>query len=144
MHLSIRGCPPAERPPHDTADTAEKLSTREDLPPAIPATGLIGFIESSNNFSADFPRHLNFRNRRGKRHCLPLPPEQNAAKRHFTENERPDILNRTVPRPVYRSNVRQAAKNPSAHRRKQSLSFRKQTIPPPLHAVCNHFTVAPL
>ena len=46
--------------------------------------------------------------------------------------------------PVYRTNVRQAAKNPSAHRRKQSLSFRKQTIPPPLHAVCNHFTVAPL
>ena len=107
--------------PYDTADTAGKLSTREDLPPAIPATGLIGFIESFNNFSADFPRHLNFRNRRGKRHCLPLPPEQNAAKRHFTENERPDILNRTVPRPVYRSNVRQAAKNPSAHRRKQSL-----------------------
>ena len=138
--------------PYDTADTAGKLSTREDLPPAIPATGLIGFIESSNNFSADFPRHLNFRNRRGKRHCLSFRPsktQQNVISLkmnalHFTENERPDILNRTVPCPVYRTNVRQAAKNPSAHRRKQSLSFRKQTIHPPLLAVCNHFTVAPL
>lgn len=62
--------------PYDTADTAGKLSTREDLPPAIPATGLIGFIESSNNFSADFPRHLNFRNRRGKRHCIPFRPSK--------------------------------------------------------------------
>ena len=62
--------------PYDTADTAEKLSTREDLPPAIPATGLIGFIESSNNFSADFPRHLNIRNRRGKRHCIPFRPSK--------------------------------------------------------------------
>ena len=62
--------------PYDTADTAEKLSTREDLPPAIPATGLIGFIESSNNFSADFLRHLNFRNRRGKRHCIPFRPSK--------------------------------------------------------------------
>ena len=62
--------------PYDTADTAGKLSTREDLPPAIPATGLIGFIESFNNFSADFPRHLNFRNRRGKRHCLPFRPSK--------------------------------------------------------------------
>lgn len=62
--------------PYDTADTVGKLSTREDLPPAIPATGLIGFIESSNNFSADFLRHLNFRNRRGKRHCIPFRPSK--------------------------------------------------------------------
>ena len=54
----------------------ENYLTREDLPPAIPATGLIGFIESFNNFSADFPRHLNFRNRRGKRHCRPFRPSK--------------------------------------------------------------------
>ena len=54
----------------------ESYLTREDLPPAIPATGLIGFIESSNNFSADFLRHLNFRNRWGKRHRLSFRPSK--------------------------------------------------------------------
>ena len=130
--------------PYDTADTAGKLSY-----PGRPSA-----CHTRNGFDRVYRILQQLFSRLSTASQLPQPPgqkaspllpsEQNAAKRHFTENERPDILNRTVPCPVYRTNVRQAAKNPSAHRRKQSLSFRKQTIPPPLLAVCNHFTVAPL
>lgn len=130
--------------PYDTADTAGKLSypgrpsachTRNGFDRAY---RILQQLFSRLSTASQLPQPP------GQKALHPLPSEQNAAKRHFTENERPDILNRTVPCPVYRTNVRQAAKNPSAHRRKQSLSFRKQTIPPPLLAVCNHFTVAPL
>ena len=130
--------------PYDTADTAGKLSY-----PGRPSAS-----HTRNGFDRDYRILQQLFSRLstasqlpqppGQKALHPLPSEQNAPKRHFTENERPDILNRTVPCPVYRTNVRQAAKNPSAHRRKQSLLFRKQTIPPPLLAVCNHFTVAPL
>lgn len=130
--------------PYDTADTAGKLSypgrpsachTRNGFDRAY---RILQQLFSRLSTASQLPQPP------GQKALHPLPSEQNAAKRHFTENERPDILNRTVPCPVYRTNVRQAAKNQSAHRRKQSLSFRKQTIPPPLLAVCNHFTVAPL
>lgn len=143
MHLSIRGCPSAERPPLRNSRYCRKTIYSGRLPPAIPGNGVDWVYESSTTFQQTF-HGISTSATAGAKALHPLPSEQNAAKRHFTENERPDILNRMVPCQVYRTNVRQAAKNPSAHRRKQSLSFRKQTIPPPLLAVCNHFTVAPL
>ena len=130
--------------PYDTADTAGKLSYPGRPSACHTRNGFDRVYRILQQLFSRLSTASQLPQPPGQKALHPLPSEQNAPKRHFTENERPDILNRTVPCPVYRTNVRQAAKNPSAHRRKQSLSFRKQTIPPPLHAVCNHFTVAPL
>lgn len=130
--------------PYDTADTAGKLSYPGRPSACHTRNGFDRVYRILQQLFSRLSTASQLPQPPGQKALHPLPSEQNAPKRHFTENERPDILNRTVSCPVYRTNVRQAAKNPSAHRRKQSLSFRKQTIPPPLHAVCNHFTVAPL
>lgn len=130
--------------PYDTADTAGKLSYPGRPSASHTRNGFDRVYRILQQLFSRLSTASQLPQPPGQKALHPLPSEQNAPKRHFTENERPDILNRTVPCPVYRTNVRQAAKNPSAHRRKQSLSFRKQTIPPPLLAVCNHFTVAPL
>lgn len=130
--------------PYDTADTAGKLSYPGRPSASHTRNGFDRVYRILQQLFSRLSTASQLPQPPGQKALHPLPSEQNAPKRHFTENERPDILNRTVPCPVYRTNVRQAAKNPSAHRRKQSLSFRKQTIHPPLLAVCNHFTVAPL
>lgn len=122
----------------------ESYLPQEDLPPCLTRNGFDRVYRILQQLFSRLSSASQLPQPPGQKALPPLPSEQNAPKRHFTENERPDILNRTVPCPVYRTNVRQAAKNQSAHRRKQSLSFRKQTIAPPLLAVCNHFTVAPL
>lgn len=144
MHLSIRGCPSAKRPPLRHSRYCRKTIYSGRPSACHTRNGFDRVYRILQQLFSRLSTASQLPQPPGQKALPPLPPEQNVPKRHFTENERPDILNRTVPCPVYRTNVRQAAKNPSAHRRKQSLSFRKQTIPPPLLAVCNHFTVAPL
>ena len=110
MHLSIRGCPSAERPPLRHSRYCRKTiysgrpsacHTRDGFDRVY---RILQQLFSRLSTASQLPQPP------GQKALPPLPPEQNAPKRHFTENERPDILNRTVPRPVYRSNVRQAAK----------------------------------
>ena len=97
MHLSIRGCPSAERPPLRHSRYCRKTIY----------SGRPSACHTRNGFDRVYRILQQLFSRLSTASQLPQPPgqkalpllpsEQNAAKRHFTENERPDILNRTVP-----------------------------------------------
>ena len=97
MHLSIRDCPSAERPPLRHSRYCRKTIY----------SGRPSACHTRNGFDRVYRILQQLFSRLSTASQLPQPPgqkalpllpsEQNAAKRHFTENERPDILNRTVP-----------------------------------------------
>lgn len=111
MHLSIRGCPSAERPPLRHSRYCRKTIYSGRPSACHTRNGFDRVYRILQQLFSRLSTASQLPQPPGQKALHPLPSEQNAAKRHFTENERPDILNRTVPCPVYRTNVRQAAKN---------------------------------
>lgn len=111
MHLSIRGCPSAERPPLRHSRYCRKTIYSGRPSACHTRNGFDRVYRILQQLFSRLSTASQLPQPPGQKALPPLPPEQNAPKRHFTENERPDFLNRTVPCPVYRTNVRQAAKN---------------------------------
>ena len=83
--------------PYDTADTAGKLSYPGRPSACHTRNGFDRVYRILQQLFSRLSTASQLPQPPGQKALHPLPSEQNAPKRHFTENERPDILNRTVP-----------------------------------------------